>query len=170
MEQSERESGNVWDHTADTLAGRIGTEPICFRGAIDMKGEVDAILKAEDNDKLAAQRVFNENRNCQLWYPHTPGFTPKEHLEKLIMETTENSRRDFEMRLEKDRKEFDLKLFEISQKIQEDSRKIANRSFWFNFFFTLVLVFLTSVQIWLALGDNRFLVQELVKLLIQKLK
>jgi uncharacterized membrane protein (DUF106 family) len=107
-------------------------------------------------------------RNKSLTY--TSGFTPSEHLEKLTMETTENSRRDFEMRLEKDRKEFDLKLFEISQKIQEDSRTIASRSFRFNLFFTIVIIVLTIVQIWLALGDNRLLVQELVKLLIQKLK
>src|SRR5215475_183207 len=55
--------------------------------------------------------------------------TPKDHFDLMSMELMENARRDFELRLEKDRKEFDLKLFEISQKIQEDSRKIASRSF-----------------------------------------
>jgi len=60
-------------------------------------------------------------------------------------EPTESSRRDFELRLEKDRKDFDLKLFEISQKVQEDSRKIAERSDSFNrrmTFFFVVLAFL----------------------------
>jgi hypothetical protein len=74
------------------------------------------------------------------------------------MEQLEQSRREFEERLERDRKEFDLKLFEISQKIQNDSHeisansyKIASRAFWFGLISTLVIIALTILQVWIAL-------------------
>jgi len=106
--------------------------------------------------------VFSKDRECEYWYPYTLGLTPKEHLEEVKMQLLENSRRDFELRL-----------FKITEQIQKDSRKIATRSFWFNLFFTLVLIFLTCVQIWLALGENRLifarLLEQLFKLLILKL-
>jgi hypothetical protein len=173
VEESHGQSGQLWTHVADTFTGPIQTEPACFRRVAAIRDEVQEISGNQNDLRAAAKQVCEKDRGCQSWYPYTPGFTPKEHLEELQMGLLENARRDFELRLEKDRKEFDLKLLEISQKIQEDSRKIASRSFWFNLFFTFVLIVLTLVQIFLAMDWGRAtfrqLAEQLGNLLIQKM-
>jgi hypothetical protein len=69
---------------------------------------------------------------------------PKDHFDQLNMELLENSRREFELRLERERKEFDMKLFETSQEIEATNQKVATR-------FTVAMIVLTLVQIFLAL-------------------
>jgi hypothetical protein len=162
IEQSERDTGHVWQHHGAETGIYIQTEPECFRHVASIRGEIQQIPDNNADKSAAAKRVFSKDRECEYWYPYTLGLTPKEHLEEVKMQLLENSRRDFELRL-----------FKITEQIQKDSRKIATRSFWFNLFFTLVLIFLTCVQIWLAVGENRLifarLLEQLFKLLILKL-
>ena len=149
-----RETGDVFGCVQDSLVGTVPAEPFCFLQAASIKDEIDLLDKTASFSSRA-QQVFAKDRNCRSWYRYNPGLGPKDHFDVMNMELLEKARRDFELRLEKDRKEFDLKLFEISQKIQEDSRKIATRSFWFNLFFTFVIILLTLVQIFLALDWGR---------------
>jgi len=59
----------------------------------------------------------------------------------------EERREKFEQQMEKDRKEFDLKLFEISQRVQSDSAEIAKRSDTFNRRITLFFIVLTILAV-----------------------
>lgn len=43
--------------------------------------------------------VFERDRDCPKWYPWTPGFSPKEHLEDSRANQLERDRRRFELRL-----------------------------------------------------------------------
>jgi hypothetical protein len=173
VESEARKNGEVWSYVQDSRIGPIGTEPFCFRQAAQIADEILSITGQFGSDRMAARDVFVKDRNCKSWYRYNPGLNPKDHFDQMNMELLENARRDFELRLEKDRKEFDLRLFEISQKIQEDSRKIASRSFWFNLFFTFVLIVLTLIQIFLAMDWGRAtfrqLAEQLGNLLIQKM-
>ncbi len=59
----------------------------------------------------------------------------------------EEKREKFEQRLEKDRKEFDLKLFELSQKIQNDSKEIVEKSDKFNRRITIFIIVLAVLEV-----------------------
>lgn len=73
----------------------------------------------------------------------------------MSMELLEKSRRELELRLEIERKDFDLKLFNVSQKIQESNRQIAADSYKtvsvVIALLTLISLGLTLLQVWLVL-------------------
>jgi hypothetical protein len=58
--------------------------------------------------------LIQKDRKCDSWCKWQEGIEPKEHFEEVKAE-----------QLEQDRRAFELKLFEMSQKVQEDSRAIA---------------------------------------------
>lgn len=83
----------------------------------------------------AAKVVFNKPRpECPKWFPHTPGLSPGQHLEAFQMQ-----------KLEEDRRAFELRLFGMSQKVQEDSAKIAKNSLRFTIAATFVIVLLALI-------------------------
>ena len=168
-DERQRQSCEVWSQVQDTLTGSVRTEPFCFLQSADIVGEIKARCSDKRlNEKDAAREVFAKERHCPSWYRYNPGLSPKDHFDQMNMELLEKSRREWEMRLETERKDFDLKLFEASQKIQEsnrqiaaDSYKTARRSFWFTLFSTVVIVFLTLItlfltvlQVWLAMRQS----------------
>jgi hypothetical protein len=170
IEVSDRDSGQVWSHVAEHGMGEIQTEPMCFRRAAAIREEIDNNIKGGDarDARAAAKEICSKDRNCRSWYGYIPGLSPKDHFDQMNMQLLENSRREWEMRLETERKDFDLKLFEASQKIQENNRQIAadsyktaRRSFWFTLFSTIVIglltlitLFLTLLQVWLAMRQS----------------
>lgn len=110
MEHSERERPDwMRRHVVERMFA--DTEPMCFLGKINL----EEILQSEGAEKLVA--VIKSDRKCDGWYPYMPGLSPKEHYEELTMQRLENDRRDFEMRL-----------FELSQKAQENTLVIAKDS------------------------------------------
>ena len=75
------------------------------------------------------------------------------------MMAMEERREKFEQQMERDRKEFDLKLFEISQKVQSDSAKVADKAEKFNrrvtwFFVVLAVLGLAGTFLALAFPDG----------------
>lgn len=158
MEQNEREHGEAWTTYSYRADGRIETSAMCFRSAANLPDEIAALWSSPRGQDIGksgvATEVFKRDRNCKAWYPYTLGLSPKEHLENLSREVAEQSRREYEDRVEKDRRSFDLQLFEISKSIQSDSRKIASRSFWFNLFATVIIILLTGFQVWIALRSQ----------------
>jgi hypothetical protein len=166
---SERESGRVWSHNPGGNTAQIETEPVCFRFVADIQHEIDARPEAKlliREDTIGARSVFAKDRSCQSWYRYMPGLSPRDHFDRLNMELLEQSRREWEMRLETERKDFDLKLFKMSQEIQASNQKVANR-------FTVAMLILTLVQIFVALewgrASFRDWVDQLGNLLIQKM-
>jgi hypothetical protein len=51
---------------------------------------------------------------CDGWTPWTPGFSPKDHAEALRV-----------LQIEQERRDHDLRLAELTHRVQEDSLKIA---------------------------------------------
>jgi ElaB/YqjD/DUF883 family membrane-anchored ribosome-binding protein len=58
--------------------------------------------------------IINRDRGCPEWYPYTPGFSPKEHLEELRMR-----------QLEEDRRKHDLELARLQREAEERSQAVA---------------------------------------------
>jgi hypothetical protein len=173
IDQHGRDTGRVWSQHQDLLTAEVSTEPVCFKQVVSIREEIEAAKEKAADQYEAARQTFERTRHCGSWYQYIPGFGPKEHAERLEKEQWEENRMKFELEIEKQRQDFELKLFEISQKIQENSRKIASRSFWFNLFFTFVIIVLTLVQIFLAMDWGRATfrqwVDQLGNLLIQKM-
>lgn len=123
VETAERTSGLVFSHVPDSYGGPVKTTPICFRNACALGQEiVDDGRPAElDADRDAARRVFLKDRHCDQWFQYTPGLSPQQHLGDLAMreqeerqykfqQSLEARREEWERKLERERRKFDLAL------------------------------------------------------------
>jgi hypothetical protein len=167
-DEQQRQSGKVWSQVQDLLVENASAEPFCFLQMADIREEIKSLCQNDNQTNFdAAKEVFARERDCKSWYPYNPGLSPKDHFDRMSMELLERARKEFELRLEKDRKDFDLKLFNMGQEIQQHNQSVTNR-------FTIYMICLTLIQVWLAMGDGRNLVQawtrELFSFLIQKLR
>ena len=124
-----RLSGRAFQHPAGALYGDIQTEPVCFVGKIWMVTEsANEQLNYPDREHALKAVIDKPDRNCSRWYPYTPSFGPKEHLEEFKMQ-----------QLEQDRREFQRKLSDTEQRSQSRAQKVG--------------VSLTIAAIILALGQ-----------------
>jgi hypothetical protein len=159
IERKMRENGDVF--TCVQNSRRFNAEPFCFVDAVNLIEEAKGKPDYESNRPNATVEVFETRRNCERWYKYTPGLGPKDHFDLMNIEAMEESRRNWELRLERERKNFDLKLWEATQRVQKDSYEIARKSFRFNFFATAVVatlalgtIILTFVQVYLAFQQS----------------
>jgi hypothetical protein len=160
-----RDSGDVFGCVQEPLVGTIPAEAFWFLQVAALKEEIDSLYKDSGGFKAATQ-VFTRDRNCSSWYRYNPGLSPKDRFDQMNMELLEQSRREWATRLETERKDFDMKLFKMSQEIQATNQRIATR-------FTVAMIILTLVQIFVALDWGRATFREWVdqlgNLLIQKM-
>jgi hypothetical protein len=100
-----------------TLAGgetNLSTIPWCFIGKADFLKELaDIQATVTQNDKV--REIIERDRGCSSWYPWREFATPNEHFEESMMLAMEERREKFEQQMEKDRKEFELRLDETSR-------------------------------------------------------
>lgn len=100
---------------------RIKTGLACFIDQADLMAGVpgdDAnTMEAYQITRDAGAEVIALDRHCNGWYPYKPGFSPREHYDRLEMQ-----------RLELDRRAFETKLFEMGQQAQQTSIQIAQDS------------------------------------------
>ncbi len=120
--EEERETGTLlqggagWEH-------EINTVPACFVRAADLPAEYQAGLRTpaeslESGDTVLRRATLNivtRDRGCPQWYPYSPGFSPKEHLEELRM-----------MQLEDERRKHDLELAALQREADQRSLAIAD--------------------------------------------
>lgn len=126
IEKHERETTEhdvLFRYPAD-LASRvleIPTELVCFVHAADLGAplrHMNALTAENWPERLRiGQEIINRDRQCPAWYPYDPGCSPREHPEELQRQ-----------RLEDDRRTFEMKLFDLGQKAQENSLKVAEDS------------------------------------------
>lgn len=128
---------NIFVHIKERRSNAPQVDIVCFVRAADL--EAETMIASKSCDAEAAIKILRSERNCARWYPYTQGRSPKEHLEELNMQQLEQSRRDFE-----------LKLFELSRKIQEDSKTIAHDSYKFGRRVSWAIIFFTVVQLLIA--------------------
>jgi len=101
----------------------IHTHPWCFLGKADLLGEL-AVMGAKEHQADKVLELIRKDRNCKAWYPWREFLSPKEHWEEQIMLAMEERREKFEQSIEKDRKDFELKLFEMNQRLAKDSHRV----------------------------------------------
>lgn len=106
------------------LAGRqiCETDVVCFINVADLMDGVrdipdDGRLETAEQRRTLILAAIAADRHCASWYPHTPGFSPRGHYQQLQMQ-----------RLEDDRRAFEMKLFELGQKAEENSLRVAQDS------------------------------------------
>lgn len=58
-------------------------EPFCYLWVTSLINEIGGDNLAKDKRSLALRRVILRDRKCPKWFPYTPGFSPKEHLQRL---------------------------------------------------------------------------------------
>lgn len=147
-----RESGTLNEYVDSRPKGtleivpNIRTFPWCFIGEANLKDEVDQ-LDSQVNEATRILDVIAKDRHCPSWYPWREFASPREQWEESVILARDQRREKFEQQMEKDRKEFDLKLFEISQRVQSDSAEIAKRSDTFNRRITLFFIVLTILAV-----------------------
>jgi len=101
------------------IVPNIKTFPWCFVGKANLKNDADELFDAKDEElnreNVCIHRVITKSRNCSSWYPWREFATPKEHYEEFKMLQLEQQRQEFEQKMEKDRRGFELKLEEINE-------------------------------------------------------
>ena len=128
MPPSHRATGNI--EVVRLESGReIRVLPRCYMDYADIWKEIDTLQRSGTTLPSATMQVFQADRKCPKWHPYRSGFSPMQHREE-IMQTE----------LDLKRQEFELKLFAMSQKVQEDSRAIAEMTYRFNRRWTWILV------------------------------
>lgn len=98
-------------------------------------------------ENVCIHRVITVKRDCPSWYPWRVFSSPKEQWDESMAMAMEQRREKFEQQMEKDRKEFDLKLFDLSQKIQNDSKVIVEKSDRFNRRITIFIIILAVLEV-----------------------
>ena len=111
VEHAERESSDSFWNYRLVFHGGVKTEPMCFMGKINLMQ-----VWLDRGDKGLVEQILADQK-CDGWYPYMPGLSPREHYEEYQMQRLENDRRAFETRLA-----------EISQKAEESSLTIAKDS------------------------------------------
>lgn len=108
--QRQNPSDLLFKHITSLAASSIPVRIVCF--------VLEPLSEEIHSDQPSTAAVaFNRERKCPKWYGYVQGYTPLSHLKRYDMEQLEQRRREFE-----------LKLFSMSQKVQEDSRSIAEDS------------------------------------------
>lgn len=99
----DRVRGNLTRDFGTGYEREVNTRPACFRHAFDLgsewQREVDKLKSTEQASMaadLASTAVMQTDRHCDDWYPYTPGFSPKEHLEELRAHEMEEDRQRFQ--------------------------------------------------------------------------
>jgi hypothetical protein len=86
-------------HGIMTNRALLRTYPWCFRGKAHILDELNSI-GANDQQTDKVKQIIQKDRKCEFWYPWTEFRTPKEHFEEFKMMQLEKERRDFELRLQ----------------------------------------------------------------------
>ena len=128
----ERISGTLLKHMGaptdpSTHRPQIQTFPWCFVGKAYIHDEVDARfaeMEGKEDKTVCVFNVISKSRDCPSWYPWREFATPKEHFEKSMMLAMEQKREEFEKQMEQDKREFELKLFNMNKKLTTNSNRV----------------------------------------------
>lgn len=131
----------------------------CFRGKVDLGQLAEQHFSSLDkpNTQLAewqlrgkvSKDVLEEDRPCGYWYQYEAGRTPQEHLAELMAAN-----------LEEKRKAFELELFELSQKVQQDSKRASWFNFWAAVILGIVVIIISLMQLRLGSRPTQTIIQQ----------
>lgn len=153
----ERTTGNLAYHTIITKI-RFDTVPWCYVGKANLKDEIGQ-LDSQIKGVARTLNIIEKDRHCPSWYVWREFSSPKEQWEESVM-----------LAMEKRREDFERELFEISQQVQSDSAKVAERADKFNrrvtwFFIALALLGVVGTFLTLAYPNGFIWPSWLIRLL-----
>ena len=100
----------------DSNALHIG-EFACFRHKANLSFEISEIASARQvSEDSAARETVWKDRSCEYWCAYEPGLAPGEHLMELKT-----------LHLEQDRKEFQLKMLDLENRLVAREGKIGRQ-------------------------------------------
>lgn len=120
-ELERRQQGNFF-HIIEIERGNRNATPACLVREVDFKDELGELWSrtgipndTETRKKLEAATVsaLNADRRCSKWFAYAPGLSPKEHLQDCRMLNLEQRRQEFETRLVRNQRRFDIALFAV---------------------------------------------------------
>lgn len=126
IDKWERVGGDAFKAVQDGFVGDIATEPICYRGALQLVEEMAARLDGTNSKAAATSRAFRDC-GCSEWTPYKQGRSPMEHAADFDMLRLEQERREFEERMQLEGKDFDLWLTERNEAFQRRLSNVANK-------------------------------------------
>jgi hypothetical protein len=83
-----------------------------------------------ERDRKIVEMV-RQDRHCEAWYPYRPGFSPKEHHDKMVTQKLEEDRRAYEERTEESRRRYEERMAkeaEVDRRRYEDLNEGRNRT------------------------------------------
>jgi hypothetical protein len=125
----------------------ISTIPWCYRNKVEFKWDVNNLPNRAAFEKICdkLKEDIKQDRKCPAWYPWTEGCSPKEHFEEFKMLELEQRRQEFEQRMEKERKEFELIL---DNRNREERKRTDRVMIWL----TIALIIFAAMQVYAALA------------------
>jgi len=123
-------------HTPDPHLGEIDTHLVCFLRKADLMAE-GVLDEATGVTEAGALYAIAQDRDCEWFYPHIPGFSPMEHAEVYRMQRLDQDRREFDERLAKRDEDVHTALVKAQQafqlereRAQEPTTKLMKRLTW----------------------------------------
>jgi hypothetical protein len=134
---------------------------VCFLNKADLMAE-SVIEEAGAVTEAGALYAIAQDRECEGFYPHKPGFSPMEHAEVYAMQRLEQDRREFEERLAKRDEEVHTALVKAQQafqlerdRAQEPTTRLMKRLTW-------LAVALAAVQVAIGLTPESLIVKAIL--------
>ena len=118
IDRAERMLGRAFEHAPYRMGNNVRTDLACYRKAAQLSDEVRAYMASSGaSDMDAVKYVISFARDCKDWRQYTEGLSPQQHLEQVKTEELEATRQKLEQ-----------ELLTMSQKVQHDSKTIADTS------------------------------------------
>jgi hypothetical protein len=111
--------------------GNIGVDepqfiPWCFMGKYHLAREVNE-LGGDELAKKKVSTIIQRHRECDRWYPAKEWLSPKEHYEQLKMMQVEQDRKQFEERMEEDRRGWQKWMADQAERDRKQSDRMMLR-------------------------------------------
>jgi hypothetical protein len=114
-------------HGHITLEGFFEVIPCCFIGKYDLSKELGGTSWQKPKYREKVSEVIAKDRNCEEWYLWKEFLDPKTHYEELKMRQLEESRKQFEERMEENRREWQKWMSEQAERDRKQSDKMMLR-------------------------------------------
>ncbi len=101
-----------------------GSPTVCFLSAHDIHAEMVELVQTASsaNQSQRALQIIGKERECESFCKWRQGFSPKEHVEMLREDEKNLSDREWQMRMEDERKKFDREIIKTQSEIIDNAK------------------------------------------------
>lgn len=157
-------------HTPEGFLGSIETHLVCFLHKADLMAEsvLDAAVGGDEAvggaTEAGALYAIAQDRECEWFSPHIPGFSPMEHAEVYRMQRLEQDRREFEERLARHDEDVHTALVKTQQSFQLERERAQQPTTNLMKRLTWLAVGLAAVQVLIGLTPESLIVKAIIRL------